>query len=83
MAAWPLMRRIGISWIAVELTAAVIAAGVVVALLPAVLILLSRPALPWMALATVLPVSVPLGAILTVWALRLPSELLREAARVP
>ena len=81
MANLGLARRIGVAWVAVELTAAVLAAGVVVALLPAVLVLLSHPELPWLALATVLPVSVPLSAILTTWALRVPAELLRQTAR--
>lgn len=76
-------RRIGLTWLAAELTAAVLAAAVVVALLPGILVLLAHPAQPFLALASVFPVSIPLGAILAAWALRIPRDLLRQAATAP
>jgi hypothetical protein len=84
VAGYDVARRVGLTWLAAEFTAAVLAAGVVVALLPAILILLTRPVYPWLALATVLPLSVPLAGILTVWALRIPPDLIRQSTvRLP
>jgi hypothetical protein len=74
-----LLRRLGLGWLALELSAAVLAASILVMLLPAVLVLITRPELPWLALASVLPVSVPLGGILAYHGLRLGADLLHSA----
>lgn len=65
-------------WVGVELGPAILAAALVVALLPAVLILLTRPELPWEALAITLSLSVPLGGILAARALRLWQEIIAD-----
>lgn len=77
----PIVRRAYRLWIAVELGAGILGLVVVVALLPAILILLTRPALPWAALATVLAVSVPLAALLGLSGARLTREIGRGSTR--
>ncbi len=80
MRAVRVLRRIGLTWLAAEFTAAVLASALLIALLPAVLVLLTHPSLPWLALGAVLPVSVPLGGLLAYWSLRIPPDLLRQAS---
>ncbi|HEV2166755.1 MAG TPA: hypothetical protein VGS23_07280 [Thermoplasmata archaeon] len=75
------VRRIGLSWLALELGAGILALILLVALLPLVAIALPGYlglALPGWALAVdVLSVSVPLAVLLGVSALRLPLEVVR------
>lgn len=73
-----LARVAWIGWVGVELGPGILASAVVVALLPAILILLTRPALPWIALAVTLSLSIPLSGILAARALTLWKEILAE-----
>ncbi len=71
------LRRIALAWLALELGAGILAISLLVAVLPWVLVLLSRPEYPWVATAAVLSVSVPPASVLGARALRLSQELAR------
>ena len=64
-------RRALLAWLAVELSAGIIALILLVALLPAAVVLLAHPLRPAVALVGVLSVSFPLAALLGVSAIRL------------
>jgi len=72
------IRRILTGWLAVEFGAAVMAIAIVVALGPLVAVLLAGPRDPWLAMAAVLSVSVPVAVLLGSAALKLSWELLRQ-----
>lgn len=57
------LRRILTGWLALELGAGILAISLLVAILPWVLVLLSRPEYPWVATPAVLAVSVPTAAL--------------------
>lgn len=73
------LRRGLTAWLAVELGAAVLAAALVVALGPLVVVLLVDPRSPWLAIGGVLVLSVPVAALLGKNALSLSVELLAQA----
>ena len=70
-----LLRRIALTWLAVELAAGLLALAVLVALGPLVAVLLTRPEEPFLALAAVLPVSISTAALLVLPALRISRDL--------
>ncbi len=76
----PLLRRISLAWLALELGAGILALALLVALLP--LVVLALPAylgreIPiWAVAVDVLAVSVPLAVVLGAAALRLPGGLI-------
>jgi len=72
------IRRVLTGWLAVEFGAAVMAIAIVVALGPLVAVLLAGPRDPWLAMAAVLSVSVPVAVLLGSAALKLSWELLRQ-----
>lgn len=77
----PRGRILGVltGWLAVEFGAAVLAISVVVAVGPLVAVLLSGPTHPWLAMVAVLSVSVPVAVLLGSSAMKLSSELIKQA----
>jgi hypothetical protein len=73
------IRRVLTGWLAVEFGAAILAIAIVVAVGPLVAVLLSGPANPWLAMVAVLSVSVPVATLLGGTALKLSTELFRQA----
>jgi hypothetical protein len=73
------LRQVLTAWLAVELTAGILAVTVVVALGPLVAILLSGPRDPLLATVAVLSVSLPVAVVLGGSAVKLGGELLRQA----
>ena len=74
-----LLRRVGLSWLALELGAGTLALAVVVAVGPWIAVLFSRPEYPWVASAAVLSVSLPTAALLGGAGLKLGRDILRQA----
>ena len=68
-------RRALLAWLAVELYAGIIALILLVALLPAAVVLLAHPLRPAAALVGVLSVSLPLAALLGISAIQLAKEV--------
>ena len=75
----PLLRRISLAWLALELGAGILALAVVVALGPWIAVLFSRPEYPWVASAAVLSISVPAATLLGGAGLKLSRDLMRQA----
>lgn len=73
------LRQVLTGWLAIEFGAAVLAVSILVALLPLVAVLLSRPVDPWLATVAVLSVSVPVAVLLGSTALKLSTELFHQA----
>lgn len=77
----PGLRRLGLAWLALELSAAILALVLLVALLPLIAIALpaylGRAVPLWAVAVDVLAVSVPLAVLLGASALRLPVEVAR------
>jgi hypothetical protein len=69
------LRRATLVWLAAELGAGILALTLLVALLPAVAVLLAQPLHPAMALMSVLSVSLPLAGLLGASAIRLAKEV--------
>jgi hypothetical protein len=76
---WERLRRLGLTYLALELSAGILALAVTVAVGPWVAVLFSRPEYPWVATAAVLSVSVPAAAILGVSGLKLSRDLVDQA----
>ena len=76
---WERLRRLLRAWLALELSAGILALSLIVALLPLVVIAfpayLGRTIPLWAVTADVLAVSVPLAALLGATALRIPREV--------
>jgi len=70
------VRRILLVWLAVELTAGILAIALLVAVLPWIALLLLAPPDPWVASGVVLALSVPVAVVLARSALGIPRGLL-------
>ena len=69
-----LFRRALLSWLALELSAGILAVSLLVAVAPLVAVLLARPEFPGPAAAAVLAVSVPTAGLLATAALKSSRE---------